>query len=72
MSEGDGYEFIQAVRADPQLSVVPFIFITSTMLDEKDRDRGLALGAARFLRRPIEPDVFLAEVRACLREHGKG
>jgi two-component system cell cycle response regulator len=72
MSEGDGYEFIQAVRADPQLSAVPFIFITSTMLDEKDRDRGLALGAARFLRRPIEPDVFLAEVRACLREHGKG
>jgi two-component system cell cycle response regulator len=72
MSEGTGYDFIRAVRADPRLRDVPFVFITSTMLDEADRARGLALGAARFLQRPIEPEVFLAEIAACLREHGKG
>jgi two-component system cell cycle response regulator len=66
MADGTGYDFIQAVRADPRLRAIPFVFITSTMLEAKDRDRGLALGAARFLFRPIEPEAFLAEIRACL------
>jgi two-component system, cell cycle response regulator len=72
MAEGSGYDFIRAVQADPRLRAIPFVFITSTMLEEKDRAEGLALGAARFLQRPIEPEVFLAEIGACLRENGKG
>ena len=69
MAEGRlGYDFLQAVKADPQLRTIPFIFITSTMLTEKDRAKGLALGAARFLIRPIEPEALLAEIQACLRE----
>ena len=70
MSEGSGYDFIQAVQADPRLRAIPFVFITSTMLEEKDRARGLALGAARFLVRPIDPEVLLAEISACLRAKG--
>jgi two-component system, cell cycle response regulator len=68
MSGGTGYDFIRAVQADPRLRAIPFVFITSTMLDEKDRVKGLALGATRFLRRPIEPELFLAEIKACLGE----
>jgi two-component system cell cycle response regulator len=68
MSGGTGYDFVQAVRADPALRAIPFVFITSTMLDEKDRAAGLALGADRFLWRPIEPEVLLAEIEACLLE----
>lgn len=68
MSVESGYEFIARVKADPQLAAIPFVFITSTMVNEKDRLRGLALGAVRFLFRPIEPDLFLAELDACLRE----
>ncbi len=68
MSGGTGYEFIQAVRADSRLRAMPFVLITSTMLDEKDRAKGLALGANRFIFRPIEPEVFLAEIVAALRE----
>jgi two-component system cell cycle response regulator len=71
MSEGRGYDFLRAVRADPQLRALPFILITSTMMTEKDRDRGLALGANRFLRRPIEPEVLLAEIQTCLGEKGR-
>ena len=37
MAEGSGYDFLQAVRADPHLCGLPFVFITSTMLNEKDR-----------------------------------
>src|SRR6202044_2113809 len=68
MSDGNGYDFIRVVKADPQLAPIPFVFLTSTMTDERDRVAGLALGAARFLFRPIEPDALLAEIEACLRE----
>ena len=32
------------------------------------RERGLSLGAARFLFRPLEPEQLLAEVESCLAE----
>ena len=70
MSGETGYDFLQAVRSDPQLRGLPFVFITATMLNENDRAKGLALGADRFLFRPIDPEVLLAEIRACLKEKG--
>jgi two-component system cell cycle response regulator len=70
MSEGTGYDFIRAVHADSELRAIPFVFITSTMLDPQHQTRGLALGAARFLLRPLEPEALLAEIKACLREKG--
>lgn len=70
MNGESGYDFIEAVKSDPRLASIPFVFITSTMMDEKDRLRGLALGARRFLFRPIEPSRLLAELRACLMEGG--
>jgi DNA-binding response OmpR family regulator len=36
------------------------------MMDEKDRKRGMTLGADQFLWRPIEPDALLAAVGRCL------
>src|SRR6266446_733843 len=68
MSEGSGFDLIKAIKADPQLKDVPFVFITSTFYNESARAKGLALGAARFLFRPIEPQELLAEIEACLRE----
>jgi CheY-like chemotaxis protein len=68
MADGTGYDFIKAVKADPQLRAIPFIFITSTFLDPKEQARGLELGAARFIVRPIEPEALLAAIAACLPE----
>jgi two-component system cell cycle response regulator len=68
MGQGSGFEFIEQVKSDPQLRDVPFIFITSTHWDIAWRDRGLALGAARFLFRPLEPEQLLQEIKACLRK----
>jgi two-component system cell cycle response regulator len=70
MAEGTGYDFILQVKADPQLRAIPFVFITATMVEDKDRAYGLSLGAARYLRRPIEPDALLAEIEACLSQKG--
>jgi two-component system cell cycle response regulator len=66
-----GFDLIRAVKADPQLCNIPFVFLTSTLVAESDRVAGLALGAARYLYRPIEPDALLAEIAACLRAPGR-
>jgi two-component system cell cycle response regulator len=71
MADGTGYDFITAVKADPQLRTIPFVFITSTYLDPKEQARGLALGAARFIVRPIEPQALLATIAACLADCAK-
>ena len=67
MYDGSGFEFVQLVKKDPVLSRIPFVLMTSTMWSEAARARGLALGADRFLFRPLEPQVMLAEVESCLR-----
>ena len=63
----DGFDFIRTVKADPELSSIPFLFISSTFWREKDRVDGLALGADKFIIRPIEPQELLREVEASLK-----
>lgn len=70
MFQESGYDFLEVIQRDPELRSIPFILITSTLMGEKDREKGLRLGAARFLRRPIEPEDLLAEIRGCLSEAG--
>jgi two-component system cell cycle response regulator len=61
-----GFALLRRVRAEPRLSGLPFLFLTSTACDSVSRQRGLALGANAYLMRPIEPVVLLAEIRAAL------
>lgn len=67
MKEGDGYSFIQAVKADPALAQIPFVFLTSTAVSEREKRKGLALGATKYLFRPIEPQLLLRELEGCLK-----
>ncbi|HEX4332223.1 MAG TPA: response regulator [Usitatibacter sp.] len=66
MSEGSGHDLIRAVKADPRLAAIPFVFLTSTFTDQADRREGLALGAVRYLFRPIDPAELLRELRQAL------
>jgi two-component system cell cycle response regulator len=62
MPEKDGFDLIQAVKADAELSKIPFMFISSTLWGERERTLGLSLGADQFLIRPIEPLALIAEI----------
>jgi two-component system cell cycle response regulator len=66
MPRQGGFDLIAAVKAEPALSTVPFIFLTSTALEASDREKAMALGADRFIIRPIEPGELIAEIEACL------
>lgn len=62
----NGFDFIRAVKADARLKATPFLFLSSTMWREKDRSDGLALGAVKFITRPIEARQLLKEIEECL------
>jgi two-component system, cell cycle response regulator len=66
MSEGNGFDFIRRVKADPDLESIPFIFLSSTHWDEASRKLGLELGAFRYLQRPLDSALLLAEIQLSL------
>jgi two-component system cell cycle response regulator len=66
LPEQDGFAFIDLVRADPVLRAIPFVFLSSTLCSERDRERALEQGAVKLLLRPIEPETLLEELEACM------
>jgi two-component system cell cycle response regulator len=66
MPGGSGFDFLRDVKDDVALRRIPFIFITSTRMSESDRRKGLAMGAAEYLFRPIEPPAFAAQIERFL------
>jgi two-component system cell cycle response regulator len=62
----DGFHFVHRIRSDPRLAKVPFLFISSSVWGESERETALALGVTRFLLRPIEPQALIREIENCL------
>lgn len=71
MPSGDGFQLVETVKADQELRDIPFIFISSTAWQTRDKRRALELGADKFILRPIDPQRLLDEVRAAIGDrHG--
>jgi two-component system cell cycle response regulator len=66
MPSQSGYDFLRIVKEDETLKTIPFVFISSTVWGNKERDAGLDLGADRFILRPIEPEALIKQVDECL------
>jgi len=60
----DGYEVCQRLKRNENTRNIPVIFVTS-MTDEEDEIKGLALGAADYITKPYR----LAIIKARLRNH---
>ena len=61
----DGHEVCRRLKADPATADMAVIFLTA--LDEvEDEARGLALGAADFIAKPIRPPILLARLETQL------
>jgi two-component system chemotaxis response regulator CheY len=55
MPDINGLELISYIRNNPNYCSIP-LFIISTESSEKDRERGLALGANEYLVKPFSPE----------------
>ena len=59
----DGYEVMERLRADPATRHIPVICVTA-LSDTEEEERGLTLGAADYITKPLKPRVVLARVRS--------
>jgi putative two-component system response regulator len=65
MPDIDGYEVCRRLKADPRTRDIPVIFLTARS-EVEDETKGLELGAADYITKPISPPIVLARVRAHL------
>jgi len=65
MPEKDGYSVISQLKRNPITCDIPIIFVTSKDEDD-DEEKGLKLGAADYILKPIKPATMLARVKGQL------
>jgi DNA-binding response OmpR family regulator len=66
MPDMDGYQVCQAMRSDPQLALVPVLFLTAKVRPQ-DKIMGFNVGADDYLCKPFNVDELILRVKAILR-----
>ncbi len=61
----DGYEATRRIKADPALSAIPIIVVTSYALSG-DEDKARAAGCDAYVAKPYSPRALLAKIREYL------
>ncbi len=61
MPDMDGYEVCRRLKANPRTCDIPVIFLTARS-EVEDEQKGLALGAADYITKPISPPILRARV----------
>jgi two-component system, cell cycle response regulator DivK len=61
----DGYEATRRIKADPALSAIPVIAVTSYALSG-DEEKARAAGCDDFVPKPFSPRQLLAKIRQYL------
>lgn len=65
MPKMDGFELKEKIKNEPELHLVPFIFLTSKS-GEEDRLQGLMTGADDYVLKPFNVELLLKRVRMLL------
>lgn len=65
MPNRDGFDFIREVKGNGELKEIPFMFISSTLWANRERELALSLGAVRFIIRPVEAQALIDEIESC-------
>jgi signal transduction histidine kinase len=60
-----GFELCRAIKADPRVSDVPVVLVT-TLRDPLEIVQALEVGADSFIRKPYEPDALVLRLRSLL------
>jgi two-component system, sensor histidine kinase and response regulator len=68
MPEMDGFEVCRRLKADPDTSEIPVIFMTAVD-DTAHKVEGFALGAVDYITKPIQREELLARIRHHLQLH---
>jgi len=58
----DGYSVLSALKINPVTAEIPVIFVTA-LAEAADEARGLALGVADYITKPVNPDLLKTRIR---------
>ena len=61
----DGYEVCRQLQADAATRAIPVVFVTGHATQE-EQQRGLEMGAAAYLSKPVAPQELLSTVERLL------
>lgn len=68
MPEASGYDVVRGLKADPEISAIPFIFLTASA-EKKEVEAGLGMGAMDYIQKPFEPQELFEAIRRCLKSN---
>lgn len=68
MPKMDGFALCRAWMQDTALKAIPFIFYSGTYVRPDDEQFAMALGAVRYLIKPVEAEAFLRALREVLEQ----
>ena len=71
MPNMDGFVLCHAWMQNAELKTIPFIFYSGNLTSPQDEHVALALGAARYLIKPLETGVFLLELSTVLQQRAE-
>ncbi len=71
MPEMDGYELCRRIKADPQISYIPVLLLT-TLSAPQDIIHGLECGADNFVVKPYDDDFLFSRLDAVLSNRDAG
>jgi CheY-like chemotaxis protein len=63
----DGYEVARRIKLDSSLNMIPLVAVTAYAM-VGDRDKVIAAGFNGYIPKPINPETFVGEVEAFLRD----
>jgi PAS domain S-box-containing protein len=72
MPEMDGFELCRRLKTDERFTGIPFIFYTATFIEQKDQQLAMALGASRYLVKPMELTDLFREIKVVIDEARRG
>ena len=68
----DGFQLCRECKGDEKLKDILFIVHTASYTEAKDEDLALKLGADKFIKKPTEPEEFIAIIQGMFRDLEEG
>lgn len=69
MTEVDGDEVVRRLRADARTAALPVVVLTGSAESQRESEL-IEMGADDYIRKPVDPQLLVARVRAALRRAG--
>ena len=64
----DGFKFLRAIKQEPELRSIPFVFYSSAYKEDQDVRLAMSLGANAYLFKPMEPVELWEEIKNILEQ----